>query len=141
MRLSRGRVQREFLSKDALIACVSQSNNFDPSEDLESADGFLIFQSDFFKSWLVATRLRLYNIIDDIRRRDARINWSISRSKIFVTGGLTLDIEVREAKDKTGQGGSSIDIGYRPGNPFSPELFPANDVAERIVALVRERMS
>ncbi len=140
MRFLSGRGQRGFCSKHDIVAQISESNNFDPAEDLESADGFIIFQSDFIKSWLVATRLRLYNIIDDIQKKDLRINWSISRSKIFISGELFLDIAVRAGKER-GEGSAFIDIGYRAGNPFSPELFEASDVAERIVSLVAEKMT
>lgn len=140
MRFFSGRGQRCFCSKLDIIARISGSNNFDPAEVLEEADGFIIFQSNSIKSWLVATRLRLYNIIDDIRKKEARINWSISRSKIFISGELSLDIAVRTGIEK-GEGSTFIDIGYRAGNPFSPELFEASDVAERIVSLVAEKMS
>lgn len=139
MRFFSGRGQRGFCSKHDIIAQISESNNFDPAECLESADGFIIFQSGLIKSWLVSTRLRLYNIIDDIGKKDARINWSISRSKISISGELSLDIVVRGGKQPC-EGSSLIDIGYRQGNPFSPELFDESDVAEKILALVAKKM-
>jgi hypothetical protein len=131
MRLFECRAKREPLSRDAIIAEVSKSNNFDPAEDLKSADGFIIFEDSFQKSWLVATKLRLYNIIDDTRKKEASINWSISRSKIIIDSELSLDIEIR---------GDIIDIGYRIGNPFSSELFSSGDVKEKILSLVRKEM-
>ncbi len=126
--------QRGFAPEDMITGCIAGSNNFDPYEDLESAGGFVLFDGAVTRVWLIATRLRLYNIIDDRREKGPRINWSISRSRLYKKGAIIL--EVREDS----KGKDLVDIGYRKGCAFSPGLFAGVGLKERILALLKEKM-
>lgn len=130
-------VQRKFTPKEGVIAHVGESNNYTPDEDLANADGFTIFESTGRRIWLVATRLRLYSIVDDTGEKGPRIRWSISKSRIFTAGEMTLEMAIKEYNEECGL----IDIGYRKDCLYSKNLFPANDLAERITLLIMSRMT
>ncbi len=128
--------KRAFLGKPDIIGYLRESNNYTPDEDLGSADGFILFDSSLQRIWLLATRYRLYSVTDDIRKREPVINWSISRSRIVNTGGASLSLKTFTLD----RGEALIDIGYRPGTRYSPELFKDKDLKERILKLVQDKL-
>ncbi len=135
--MTRPRAEKtEFLPERLIIEAIRESNNYDPAaEDLADAGGFVLYESPGERTWLIATRLRLYCIADRKEPRGPRILWSISRSRLFDGDKITL--EVRPCR----QGGRDrIDIGYRKNCPFSTALFSNTDPGDRIEALVREKM-
>ncbi len=124
-----------FLPEKLIIEAIRESNNYDPSEDLDHAGGFVLCEAVEWRTWLIATRLRLYCILD---RRDPggpRILWSISRSRLFERGRFCLEVRRR---DRGGR--PSVDIGYRKDTEYSPWLFEEMDIRERIKGLVLEKM-
>lgn len=133
---------RGFYSRKKIIEHIRESNNFDPDECLAGAGGFVIHESAFERTWLVATKLRIYSILDDRRRTEPWINWSISRSRIFATGArgedFILEIKLHPLDEKDGL----VDIGYRAGNAYSRGLFPHGDISlkEKIKDLILEKM-
>ena len=124
------------LVKDRIIEQVKKSNNYTPDEDLGNADSFIIFQDTDKQIWLVFTRFRIYSIIDDVRERGPRIQWSISKSRIITKGEMTLDIRIKNYTDECG----FIDIGYRKECIFSKHLFPRGDIIEKIRRLIKGTM-
>jgi len=134
MSIFRAIPERAFAKEEQIINCVHESNNFDPEEDLEKAGGFVLFDGAHKRVWLIATRLRLYSISDNKKQKGPRIDWSISRSKLYTRGALELNI--REEK----KGKDLVQIGYRRGCAFSPGLFTATALEEKILALLREKM-
>ncbi|MFQ5354100.1 MAG: hypothetical protein ACE5DR_04055 [Thermodesulfobacteriota bacterium] len=126
--------QRGFLPERLIAGVIADSNNFDPDEDIGAARGFVLFDSAAKRVWLMATKLRLYCLSDERRAVGPSIEWSISRSKLYCRG--TLSIEIKERKGER----DLVDIGYRKGNAFSPALFISCTPEERIRALIKETM-
>ncbi|MFQ5428424.1 MAG: hypothetical protein ACE5EZ_05525 [Thermodesulfobacteriota bacterium] len=136
------RPRRDFLPESSIAAGIAESNNFDPSEDIANARGFILFDSVGKRVWLMATKLRLYSMTDNRTGTGPRIDWSISRSRLFSRGLLCLQVIERKGEGE-GNGESEkaiVDIGYRKGNAFSPRLFMSRSLEERIRALIEERM-
>ncbi len=139
--MRRDRPDTGFLPESLIIEAIRGGNNYDPAEDLAHAGGFVLFDGRGMRTWLVATRLRLYCVADERRASGPRILWSISRSRLFGGGkgavGQSLSIEVRPCNER---GAKRVDIGYRKGCPYSPGLFRDTGVGERVRALLREKM-
>lgn len=127
---------RGFYSREKIILSIRESNNFNPDESLETAGGFVIHEDALERTWLVATKLRVYSILDDRRRIEPWINWSVSRSRIFSGGKFILDIKSRPLDEKNGL----VDIGYRKGNRYTKGLFERGGIAEKIKTLILEKM-
>ncbi|MFQ5441163.1 MAG: hypothetical protein ACE5EB_00385 [Thermodesulfobacteriota bacterium] len=127
---------RDFYSREKIILSIRESNNFNPDESLETAGGFVIHEDALERTWLVATKLRVYSILDDRRRIEPWINWSVSRSRIFSGGKFILDIKSRPLDEKNGL----VDIGYRKGNRYTKGLFERGGIAEKIKTLILEKM-
>ena len=99
---------RNFSSKEEIKQLITKSVNFDPQiENPVTAKTLLFFQSPKQKTWLVATPHRLYCILDDIRKDEPHINWSLSKSKIISHNTLTLEIRSHSPSTATGR----IDFG------------------------------
>lgn len=94
----------------------------------------MLFDGARKRVWLIATRLRLYSITDDKRQKGPRIDWSISRSKLYTKGSLVLKV----VDDKRGE--DLVQIGYRRGCAFSPGLFTAAGLEKKILTLLRDKM-
>jgi len=142
---------RDFYPEQRIVRHIRESNNFNPDESVETAGGFVIHESALERTWLVATKLRIYSILDDRRKTEPWINWSVSRSRIFAARGVggsggdggdgekfILEIKSRPLDEKDGL----VDIGYRRGNPYSKSLFPGGDTSlrEKIKTLILEKM-
>jgi hypothetical protein len=126
----------EFVPERLIIEAIMESNNFDPAaEDLDHAGGFVLYEGPGMRTWLIATRLRLYCIADRREPGGPRILWSISRSRLF--DGEEFILEVRSYREG---GKDRVDIGYRKNCPFSPWLFSTMSLEERIEALLRKKM-
>jgi len=125
----------EFFPERLIIEAIRESNNFDPAENLEEAGGFVLYEGPGVRTWLIATRLRLYCIADRREPGGPRILWSISRSRLFDGDELRLTVRTYW-KD----GVERADTGYRKNCPFSPVPFSTMSLEERIETLVREKM-
>ncbi len=130
--------KRAFLDKPDIIDSLRESINYTPDEDLANASGFILFDSKLRRRWLIATRYRLSSVTDDTGKREPVINWSIFRSLIVNPGGALLQLKTYE----DGRGKPLIDIGYRPGNKYTPELFnhSAEELKEKILRLVEDKV-
>jgi hypothetical protein len=128
----------QFKSADEVAETVRQSKNFDDSEeDPSNAGALLIFQTSKQQTWLVATRKRLYCILDDLGRAFTRVEWSMPRKKLVAQGNLLVRIK---ARDRTGRTGL-VDIGDEHCNwLFSRKLFTNETVESRIRDLITRQM-
>jgi len=122
-----------FAAEADILEAVRHSNNFDPQEDVDEAEAFVIFERPDERRWLVVTRLRIYSVVDR-PGEGPRIEWSISRSKIFSEGRYVLEVRVSKDGDR-----DMVDIGYRKRNPFNPRLIPGG-IDQRIRGAVMRRM-
>ena len=77
----------ELKSPIEIIAAIRESPDFDPrKEDIADAEALLIFQTSKQQTWLVATRTRLYCVLDDLRRSFRPVRWSLGAERLTETG-------------------------------------------------------
>ncbi len=127
-----------FASHSEVIDYARQSKNFDPSdEDLKHADALLIFSTSKQHTWLVATDKRLYCILDDIRKDQLHINWSMPRRDLVAENDVVVPVGLRDKSEFTGL----LDIGTaHPGWLYTKRLFSTKSVKESIRHLLARTM-
>ena len=129
---------RDFMSKSEITSFIRKSKHFDAQkEDPKDAGALLIFQTSKQQTWIVSTSERLYCILDDIRKDNPNINWSMPKDAILKGNRMTLDITTREKSDKTGL----VDIGSKHRNwLFTKWLFENTKIEDRIQDLIYRKM-
>lgn len=96
----------------------------------------IIFRTAIQHTWLVATNVRLYNILDDIRKETPNINWSIPKSQLMGSSA-TVKIGIRTSKMASGL----VDFGDRHRNwLYSKDLFEEKSPIESINELIIKSM-
>ena len=92
-----GRAQLE--AEEVIRSSIKRSQNFNPkAEDSGQSKTLLFFRTSKQQSWLVATSERLYCILDDVRKSEPHVNWSIPSSEL-VEGGMYRLRTRRESAD------------------------------------------
>ena len=124
---------REFYSEDEIIKFVETSKNYNSAkEKLDQARALKIFQTSKQQTWLISTKERLYNILDDIEYSVPHISWSIPRTKI--ESGIA--ITTRSYKEKFGL----VTIASHKNWIYSYELFKDSDIKKEIIDLISKTM-
>lgn len=128
----------DFASQAEVIAFARKSKNFDPAdEDLTHADALLIFSTSKQHTWLVATDKRLYCILDDIRKDQPHINWSMPKRDLVSGNDVVVPVNSRGKSEFSGL----VDIGAsHPGWLFTKRLFSTKSVKESIRSLLSRTM-
>ena len=130
---------REHFSKADIVSKIVSSKNY--QRELEEGDrpsSLLLFETSKQHTWLVATRRRLYCILDDVRNSEPKVNWSMARSALVENGTLKIDLKSRDKSSTAGM----VDIGHKhPNWLFSKKFFTDKKVAEEIRDLVIGKMS
>lgn len=126
--------RRDFLSKDEIIQFVKNSNEFDPNtEDLDKTTTLKIFQTSKQQTWLVSSKERLYNILDDNREEQPIINWSVPKQDLIKKHEGIIDITIRDYKEKTGL----VNIGpYHKNWLYTKKLFDEVDIKTSIIQVI-----
>jgi hypothetical protein len=127
---------REFCSEYEIRRRIERSKNFNANcESFENAKSLLIFQTTKQQTWLVSTDLRLYCVLDDRRKPEARLQWSEPKNQLMTDGSYAGSIIVRSKSEKTGL----LDIGNkRRGWLFSKRLFYQAGIKESVVELLSD---
>ena len=128
----------DFASKSEIIDFARKSKSFDAvSENLQHADALTIFSTSKQHTWLVATDKRLYCILDDIRKDQPHINWSMPRRDLVAGKDVIVPVSSREKSEFTGL----VDIGDAHHDwLYTKRLFSTESVEERIRKLVAGTM-
>src|SRR5207247_5096725 len=128
----------DFKSREEIAEYIVHSVNIDPnSETPSAAKTLLIFQTSKQRTWLVATPERLYCVLDDVRKPDPHINWSMHRSKIVTNGEVVLEIQSHDRSDKTGQ----IDFGPEHRRwLYTRDLFEHGDIVSTVRDFLKKAM-
>lgn len=130
---------RGFLSATEIKDQIRLSKNYNrDSSDPSRAGALLIFSTSNQQTWLVATANRLYCILDDVRKPEPHINWSMGKGRLVGDGGeLLIEPRSRDHTDRTGY----VDIGDNHKDwLFSRSLFSDEKVEDRITGLIRSQM-
>lgn len=130
---------RDFWARESVAAHITQSVNFDAtSESPLDAKTLLLFETSKQHTWLVATRQRLYCILDDVRKPEPHINWSMGRSRIVSDGEVILEIRSRNRGEQTGL----VDLGPdHRGWLYTRDLFEGGDVVSAIRDFLTKAMA
>lgn len=131
--------ERPLLSEDEIKASIATSVNYKlDGSDPDSASALRIFATRRQNTWLVATPKRLYCILDDVRKPQPHMNWSIGRDSLLGNDrALAFDITSRSKSDRLGL----VDIGPKHKDwYFSKSLFAAQPVEDAIRNLILAKM-
>lgn len=130
--------EAEFEPANEISRKIRESKNFDPkSENPEQTQSLLIFQTSKQQTWLVASRARLYCILDDVNRSFTRVQWSMEKNELVSGRRVTVTISVNDKSPTTG----TVDIGDHKAWLYSKKLFPQQDMESRIRQLILQQMN
>lgn len=127
----------EFKSPSEVIHSIRESPDFDPqNENLANAEALLIFQTSKQQTWLVATRARLYCVLDDLRRSFRPVRWSLGGKELMTDGNLTAKISARDSNERIGL----LNIGDRRNWLYSKKLFTSKSIEDEVKDLIRRQI-
>lgn len=129
--------RRDFFSRNEIINHAKKSKHYNfNKENLDQAKALKIFHTIKQKTWLVSTNERLYCILDDNRKEEPHVKWSIPKSDIIDSNKISIKIKTKDYSEKSGL----VDIGPKEGWKFSKKLFAKVNIKERIKNLITETM-
>jgi len=128
----------DFETDEGIRQFITRSRNFDPNtEDPSEAELLLIFQTSNQQTWLVATRERLYCILDDIRKDQPHINWSMPKGQLVTDNKVTVEIVTKERRKRSGL----VDISSKHENwLYTKHLFSESGIEDQIRNLIAKKM-
>lgn len=125
-----------FRNTNDIKSAIKMSKNYE-GEDPDSAKLLKIFSTSKQRTYLVATNLRLYCILDDVRKNSPHINWSMGRGDIKDDNRIKLNITSRDKTDKTGL----VDIGEKHKRwLYTKELFLSKNIEASIEEFLNDVM-
>jgi hypothetical protein len=128
---------RRFHTVHEIKQAIARSKNYKlDGTDPEDALPLLLYQTRIQQTWLVKTRKRLYCLLDDIRKPEPHVNWSMSMDEVVDKGELRLQLKVLPPTSKSETSGT-IDFGPKHKDwLFSIKLFTVRPVDEEIRAFL-----
>jgi hypothetical protein len=93
---------RPFATPEEIKEQVSRLGRHDTDEDFKSARTLLILSTSKQQTWLIATNKNLYLVLDDIRKDDPKVQWSVD-----IKEAKSTKIEAHDYKKQSGL----IDLG------------------------------
>ena len=136
---------RSFATLDKIKEAVQTTRGFEPDkEDIAAAKALLIFSTSKQQTWLVATRKRLYVVLDDLQSEQPVVWWQldieITEEGIPVLRTKDKNIvEIRAKEDPTGNREIGIiDIGTPTPWFYSKTLCAPTPIEDSIKQLILE---
>ena len=122
---------RTFSSEREIRRSIEQSRDYDSTrESPDDVRTLLIFETSKQHTWLVATRDRLYFILDDVRRPAPRVARSVGRRELMTRSDGRIAVDTKPKSVRTGL----VDVGLRRrGWLYSRALFPSSQPIERAI--------
>lgn len=130
--------RRDLWDRSQVKAHIVKSRSYVEKEDPGDASSLVFFRTSRQQTWLVATGERLYCILDDVRKQEPHINWSIPRNEIVANDEVTLEVEASVSRK-----GSTV-LAFGPRHQrwlYSKELFGSVGPETAIRDLLREKMT
>ncbi|MBL4762056.1 MAG: hypothetical protein JKY93_05075 [Gammaproteobacteria bacterium] len=125
-----------FRSDTEIKQWIRQSKNYN-NENLQSTDLLIFFSTSKQRTYLVATKKRLYCILDDSRKDSPHLNWSMSINNVVDSDGLLFSITAKDKSKATGL----VDISNKHKNwLFSKDLFVSKNIEESMKAFIVSTM-
>lgn len=129
---------RSPIEKDQISKFISLSKYYSATtENYVEAEPLLLFQTRKQRTWLIATALRLYCLLDDIRADEPTVAWSIPREEILEDDHVRVIVETHAKSPSVGL----IDFAAKHRNwLYSKNLFRDRGIRESIVDLIGRNM-
>lgn len=135
-----GSATRQFCTESEIKQAVKLSKNSAlDSADPNDANVLLFFQTSLQQTWLVKTKNRLYCILDDVRKPQPHVNWSMPMSDILDKNG-EIKLQIK-ARDRVTKSQTSGELDFGPNHRywlFSTKLFTFESAEEVIKAFLRK---
>lgn len=128
--------RRDFYSMQDIINFVIHSKNYSDDDDLKKAKALKIFQTTKQNTWLVSTNIRMYCVLDDNRKDEPRVRWSIQKNNLIYDNKVSIEIRTQNYSEKSGL----IDIGQIHNWLYSKRLFNKIDIETSIQSLIAKTM-
>ena len=117
-----------FHTADGIRGYIKNSKNYE-DEDTASSQVLLFFKTSKQRTYLVATNKRLYCILDDARKDNPHINWSMGKKYLVQNGKLLISIKAHDKTRNTGL----VDVGVNHKNwLYTKELFKETSIENSI---------
>ena len=124
---------RQFALEDDIRDHVKASRNYD-GDDLAAAHLLLLFSTSRQHTWLIGTNKRLYCILDDVRKDQPKVQWSLGKDELKDSAGnLTAEISSADRRKNSGV----CHIGPRRNWLYSKQLFRSVSVVDAITKLIQ----
>lgn len=125
---------RSFSSEMEIVDSIRKSNDYDSStESTEDAGSLLIFDTSRQHTWLVATKERLYFILDDTRKPAPEVKRSVRRCDLKTKTDGSVAVNTRSKSAAVGL----VDVGLRRrGWLYSKDLFSQRPIEDAIYELL-----
>jgi hypothetical protein len=125
-----------FRTQDEIRDCIKNSISYE-GEDASGSQLLLFFSTSKQRTYLVATKVRLYCVLDDSRKTEPRINWSIGKADLIHDGELKISIEARDVDEYTGL----VNIGTEHKRwYFTKGLFGSRPIEKKIRSFILSSM-
>ncbi|PHR73007.1 MAG: hypothetical protein COA66_04205 [Arcobacter sp.] len=123
--------------------CIISSKNFSSNKEVpQDSDAMILFETSKQRTWLVTTRERLYCILDDIRKTNLNINWSMSKNEIISKNRKSTKLKIKSRPKPKAVRTGYVDIGNEHKNwLYSKELFKDQDVETEVKNFILRKMS
>ena len=131
--------ERTLLGPSQIDDAIRNSTKYQGElEDGDAPKSLLIFETSKQRTWIIATRHRLYCVLDDVRKERPTVRWSMAKDELLEGGKFSLALNVRPKTENTGM----IDFG--PNHKdwlFSYKLFSNFSIEESVERLVARKMA
>jgi len=108
-------------------------------ENISTAKELIIFETYRQKTWLIATEMRLFCVLDDIEKDIFEVRWQLSKDKLISNDIIIIDIKINHNyKEQTGL----VCFGNNYKNwLYSKKLYPTPELLkESIIQLIKYKM-
>ena len=125
-----------FRSESEIKKWIMKSKNY-KDEDPATAKLFMFFSTFKQRAYLVATKKRLYCILDDSRKDNPHINWSMPRKDVKNNNGLIISISSGDKSEKIG----TVNISEKHKNwLYTKKLFSSKNIESSIAEFIDNAM-
>jgi uncharacterized secreted protein with C-terminal beta-propeller domain len=128
--------KRDFKDKDQIAKQVTKSKNFKDDEDIAHAKVVELFENSNQKTYLIKTNKRLYKILDDRRKEEPMVNWSVKVEKLINEKNKN-PFKIIDYKKDVGKLALNIDVDK--GALYTKKLFSNIDINEALTDLLENK--
>jgi len=125
--------KRDFKDKNEIAKQVTKSKNFKDGEDIAHVKVVELFENSNQKTYLIKTNKRLYKILDDRRKEEPMVNWSVKVEKL--TNENKNPFKVIDYKKDIGK--LALNIDADKGALYTKKLFSNIDINEALTDLLK----